>query len=297
MATATATPPLLSASGRWMTLPMVCYLIVVTQVPFLATVWLSLHSWNLQFPQRGIHFVGFANYIDLFENAGFRESILNSVIFTVIPALVTGLIGLVLALLLHRMRSGRSLAYGMLLMPFLVMETVSPIIWKTMILSPLYGILAWLATLVGLPPPDLLASAPRLVIIVMVVWQWSPFMMMILLAGLQSVPGDLLEASILDGAGAVQRFRHIILPHLRAFLVVGMLLEIILILPLFGPIYVATYGGPGSSTTNLMFSAYRVLAEQYEVGRAAAAGFIAALLTIAAMLILLAYVRPLMRQD
>jgi sorbitol/mannitol transport system permease protein len=280
-----------------MTMPMVAYLVIVTQVPFLATAWLSLHAWNLQYPQRGVRFVGLANFASLLDDAGFRESILNSVIFTVVPAALTGLIGLALALLLNRMRFGRSIAYGMLLMPFLVMETVSPIIWKTMMLSPLYGILAWLAGLLGLPAPDLLASAPRFVIIIMVVWQWAPFMMMILLAGLQSVPADLLEAAQLDGAGAVRRFWHIVLPHLRALLVVGLLLEIILVLPLFGPIYVATYGGPGNSTTNLMFSAYRVLAEQYEVGRAAAAGLLAALLTIGAMLVLLAYVRPLMRED
>lgn len=276
---------------------MVAYLVVVTQVPFLATVWLSLQAWNLQYPQRGIRFVGLANFADLLGDAGFRVSILNSVVFTVVPAALTGLIGLGLALLLHRMRHGRSVAYGMLLMPFLVMETVSPIIWKTMMLSPLYGILAWLAGLFGLPAPDLLARAPRAVIIIMVVWQWAPFMMMILLAGLQSVPDELLEAAQLDGAGAIRRFRHVVLPHLRALLTVGLLLEIILILPLFGPIYVATYGGPGNSTTNLMFSAYRVLAEQYAVGRAAAAGLIAAVLTIAAMLLLLAYIRPLMRQD
>ncbi len=276
---------------------MVGYLVVVTQLPFLATVWLSLQAWNLQYPARGVRFVGLANYVDLLGDEGFRESILNSVIFTVIPAVLTGSIGLALALLLNRMRLGRGLAYGLLLMPFLVMETVSPIIWKTLILSPLYGVLTWIVGIVGLPPVDLLASAPRSVIILMVVWQWTPFMMMILLAGLQSVPAELLEAAQLDGAGAVPRFVHVVMPHLRPLFTVGLLLEIILILPLFGPIYVATYGGPGNSTTNLMFSAYRVLAEQYEVGRAAAAGMIAAVLTIATMLLLLAYIRPLTRRD
>ncbi len=283
--------------SRWMTLPMVVYLVVVTQVPFLLTVWLSFQSWNLMRPQRGVHFVGLANFVGLIEDGGFRESIVNSVIFTVLPALLTGGIGLGLALLLNRMRLGRGLAYGLLLMPFLVMETVSPIIWKTMILSPLYGVLAWLIGRLGLPPIDFLATMPRLVIIMMVVWQWAPFMMMILLAGLQTVPADQLEAAALDGAGRLRSFTAIVLPHLLPFLIVGLLLEVVLILPLFGPIYVATYGGPGNSTTNLMFSAYRILAEQYDVGKAAAAGIIAAVLTIAAMLGLLSYIRPLMQGE
>jgi sorbitol/mannitol transport system permease protein len=282
--------------SRWMTLPMVSYLVVVTQVPFLLTVCLSFQSWNLMRPQRGVRFVGFANFIGLIQEGGFRESIVNSVIFTVLPALLTGCIGLGLALLLNRMRLGRGFAYGLLLMPFLVMETVSPIIWKTMILSPLYGVLAWIIGRLGLPPVDFIATMPRLVIIVMVVWQWAPFMMMILLAALQTVPGDLLEAAALDGAGRLRSFTAIVVPHLLPFLIVGLLLEVVLILPLFGPIYVATYGGPGNSTTNLMFSAYRILAEQYDVGKAAAAGIIAAILTIAAMLGLLSYIRPLMQR-
>ncbi len=283
--------------SRWMTLPMVAYLVVVTQVPFLLTVWLSFQSWNLMRPERGVHFVGFANFVGLIEDGGFREAIINSVIFTVLPALLTGGIGLGLALLLNRMRLGRELAYGLLLMPFLVMETVSPIIWKTMMLSPLYGVLAWLIGRFGLPPVDFLATMPRMVIITMVVWQWAPFMMMILLAALQTVPADQLEAAALDGAGRLRSFSAIVLPHLLPFLVVGLLLEVVLILPLFGPIYVATYGGPGNSTTNLMFSAYRILAEQYDVGKAAAAGIIAAILTIAAMLGLLSYIRPLMQGE
>lgn len=276
---------------------MAGYLVVVTQIPFLLTIWLSLQSWNLQYPQRGIHFVGLANFANLLGDAGFRESIGNTVLFTLAPAVLTGGIGLGLALLLNRMRFGRNIAYGLLLLPFLVMETVSPIIWKTMILSPLYGVLTWVIAALGLPPVDFLASYPRAVIVTMVVWQWTPFMMMILLAGLQSVPQDQIEAAQLDGAGTIRRFVAIVLPHLQPLLTVGLLLEIILILPLFGPIYVATYGGPGEATTNLMFSAYRVLAEQYEVGRAAAAGLIAAVLTIGAMTVLLAYARPLMRQD
>jgi sorbitol/mannitol transport system permease protein len=285
------------APSKWATVPAVTYLIVVTQAPLLATLYFSVQSWNLMYPARGMRFVGIDNFIFIVTDPNFRTAIGNTVVFTLVPAILTTLAGLGLALLVNRLRFGRGLAYSLLFAPFLIMETVSPIIWKTMILNPIYGLLSFGLTCVGLSPIDLVATAPKAAIILMIVWQWSPFMMLILLAGLQTVSQETLEAASIDGANAWNQFRHITLPHLVPFLTVGMLIEAILILPVFGPIYVGTYGGPGTQSTNLMFSVYRVLTEQYEIGRAAAGGLITAFMTTIVALVLLAYIRPYMERN
>ncbi|URK89444.1 sugar ABC transporter permease (plasmid) [Rhizobium sp. RCAM05350] len=273
------------------------YLIITTQIPLLATLYFSLHSWNLLYPQRAMGFVGFRNYVYIFTDPIFKTAIVNTLIFTIVPAVLTTAIGLGLALLVNRLRYGRGLAYSMLFAPFLIMETVNPIIWKNLILNPIYGLLNYALGTLGLSPIDMITTAPKIAIIIMIVWQWSPFMMLILLAGLQSVNQETIEAARIDGANPWNVFVHITLPHLIPYLAVGMLIEAILILPVFGPIYVGTYGGPGNQTSNLMFSVYRTLTEQYEIGRAAAGGIITAVTTTVAALGLLAYVRPYMERN
>jgi sorbitol/mannitol transport system permease protein len=284
------------APTRWATAPAVAYLILVTQAPLLATLYFSLHAWNLLYPARPTRFVGLANFAFIATDPTFRTAIWNTIVFTVAPAVLTTLSGLALALLVNRLRYGRTLAYSLLFAPFLIMETVTPIIWKTMILNPVFGLLNVALRSVGLGSIDLIASAPQAAIILMLVWQWTPFMMLILLAALQTVPQETLEAAQIDGANSWNQFLHVTLPHLAPYLIVGMLIEAILILPAFGPIYVATYGGPGNQSTNLMFSVFRVLTEQYEIGRAAAGGLITAFMTTLVVLALLAYVRPYMEK-
>jgi sorbitol/mannitol transport system permease protein len=282
---------------RAATWPALAYLIATTQIPFLFTIYFSMHAWNLLYPMRPFRFVGLRNFVDIGTDPTFRIAIINTAIFTLVPAILTTLIGLGLALLLNALRVGRGLAYSMLFAPFLIMETVNPIIWKNMILNPVYGLLSFILTSLDLPAVDLLAAAPRIGIIVMIVWQWSPFMMLVLLAGLQTVLQETRDAARVDGAGAWHEFYHVVLPHLVPYLTVGMLVEAILILPVFGPIYVGTYGGPGNQTTNLMFLVYRILTEQYDVGRAAAAGIVTALMTTLVATVLLTYSRPYMERD
>lgn len=285
------------APGKWATIPTVGYLIVTTQIPLLATLYFSLHSWNMLYPGRGMRFVGIRNYTYIFTDPIFTTAIWNTVIFTIVPAILTALIGMGLALLVNRLSFGRGLAYSMLFAPFLIMETVNPIIWKNLILNPIYGLLNYVLTSAGLSPIDMITTMPKAAIIIMIVWQWSPFMMLILLAGLQSVNQETIEAARIDGANPWDQFVHITLPHLVPYLAVGMLIEAILILPVFGPIYVGTYGGPGNQTANLMFSVYKTLTEQYEIGRAAAGGIITAVMTTVAASALLAYIRPYMERN
>jgi sorbitol/mannitol transport system permease protein len=281
-----------SDPGRWMTWPAVIYLLLMTQAPFVVTLYLSVHSWNLLYPMKGVRFVGLANYGSLIADAAFRMAVVNTAVFTVSTVAATAILGLGLAMLLDRMTMGRGFAYTLLLAPFLLMETVVPIIWKNMIFHPIYGLLNWFIGLFGFAPLDLVGQHPTFAILTIVSWQWTPFMMLILLAGLQSLPQSLREAAALDGAGPFAVFRYLVLPHLKPFFAVGMLLETILLLPMFGPIYVTTYGGPGYATENLTFDVFRLLTQQYEVGKAAAGGVVTAAITIALTMLLLRYLRP-----
>lgn len=278
--------------GRWMTWPATSYLILMTQAPFVVTLYLSAHKWNLLYPRRGLRFVGLANYRTLLSDPIFRMAIANTAVFTLVAVLATSVLGFCLALLLDRMRAGKGIAYALLLAPFLVMETVSAVVWKNMIFHPIYGLLNWAAHLVGLGPYDIVGTHPAAAILIVVIWQWMPFMMLILLAGLQSLPLPLREAAALDGARPEAMLRYIIVPHLKPFFAVGMLLETILLLPMFGPIYVMTYGGPAYTTQNLTFEVFRLLSQQYEVGSAAAGGVLTAIITIAVTTFLLRYMRP-----
>jgi sorbitol/mannitol transport system permease protein len=238
--------------------------------------------------------VGAQNFVDLIEDPVSKTALINTPLFTAVSVIATTLIGLALALLLDRMTQGRGLVYAMLLAPFLVMETVAPIIWKNMILNPVYGLFNWLLGLLGLPAIDLIGSQPVSAVLLIVIWQWTPFMMLVLLAGLQSLPEEQVEAALIDGALPHQVFWHVTLAHLRPYFAVGMLLEAILLLPMFGPIYVTTYGGPGFATTNLTFDVFRLLTQQYEIGKAAAAGVVTAALTIAVTVVLIRQLRPAM---
>jgi len=278
--------------ARWMTIPSVIYLLLMTQAPFVVTIYLSFNSWNLLYPARGVRFVGLSNYGTLLRDGVFQMAILNTATFTLVSVGITAFVGLALALLLDRMTVGRGFAYTLILAPFLVMETVAPIIWKNMILHPIYGLLNWVLGLAHLPPLDLVGQQPALAVLTIVAWQWVPFMVLVLLSGLQSLPNSIREAAALDGAGSWSNLRFIVLPHLKPFFAVGMLLEAILLLPMFGPIYVTTYGGPGYSTENLTFDVFRLLTQQYDVGKAAAGGVITAAITIVVTIVLLRYLRP-----
>jgi sorbitol/mannitol transport system permease protein len=146
------------------------------------------------------------------------------------------------------------------------------VVWKNLLLNPVFGFVSYYTTHLGLPRVDILAAFPKLGIITMAVWQWTPFMMLILLAGLQSVPDDIREAAKVDGADAWEEFRGITLPLLGPFIELSVLLATIYVLQLFGEIFVATQGGPGSATTTLPYYVYETISQGNDVGTASAEG-------------------------
>ena len=258
--------------------PALLYLIITTQVPFFMTVYYSFFRWNLVDPQNR-PFVGFGNYLNLLSDPQNLRVLLNTFVLTGGTLLVTVVLGAVLALLLNRPFPGRPLVRTLLMSSFLIMPVVTAVVWKNMILNPVFGFLSWLTQTLGGTPVDWLATYPMVSVITMVSWEWTPFAMLILLTSLQSLPDDQIEAARLDGATPLQEFRYIVLPFWRQALEVVILLETIAVLQVYGEIYASTSGGPGLATTNLPYFIYQKAFAEYSIGVASAAGVIAVVLT------------------
>lgn len=260
-------------------LPALIFTVIVTQLPFLLTIWYSLHSRNLLRPESDL-FVGLSNYLDIARDSTFRQTAWNSVVITLGCVLVAMVLGIVLALLLDRPFFGRGVARTMLITPFLVMPVATSVLWSIALLNPTYGLFNWTLGLFGIEAVDWTSTYPVIAILMALVWQWTPFMMLLVLAGLQAQPKDVLEAASVDGAGTWLTFRLITLPHLRRYIELGVLLGIIYVVNTFDQIYLMTAGGPGTASANLPFYIYQRAFLGFDVGQAAAMGVVVVIATI-----------------
>lgn len=278
---------------KFISAPTLLFMILVTQVPFVLTLYYSFQNWNLLRPGN-INWIGLRNYVRAFENPDFLAILGNTLVLSLSVVIITFVLGMLFALLLNRPFWGRGLARTLLISPFLVMPVVTAVLWKNVLLNPTIGLVSFLLSLFGLPPIDWLAHYAMPAIIATVSWQWTPFVMLILLAGLQSLPESTLEAASLDGANGLSLFRFIILPHLTTFIEIALLMEVLFILNIFGEIFVMTTGGPGIATTNLPFEIYKEAFLRWNVSRAAAFGVLA---VIMANIVVLLFLRVLRRQS
>jgi len=267
-------------------LPALIFTIIATQIPFLITIWYSLRSWNLLNPASDV-FVGLQNYAAIFTDRTFRQVALNSILYTVGTVLFAMLLGIGLALLLDRKFIGQGIVRTMLITPFLVMPVVTGILWSISMFNPTYGLVNWFIGLFGFEPVAWTSEYPFLSVLVALVWQWTPFMMLLVLAGLQSQPKDVLEAAQMDGASTLKTFFYITLPHLRRYIELGILLGAIYVVNTFDQIYLMTAGGPGTQSANLPFYIYQRAFLGFDVGEAAAMGVVVVIATIAIMTVAL----------
>ncbi|MDX6515313.1 MAG: polyol transport system permease protein [Gaiellaceae bacterium] len=264
-------------SGHWVFLvPALLYLVVMTQAPFALTLWYSFHRWILTSPELSHDWVGLDNYrFEIFDDPTFRDAVVNTIVITASIVGAALFFGLCFALLLNRRFPLRGIVRSLMIAPFFVMPTVSAVVWKNLLLNPIFGLAGWLESSFGLERTDWLAAQPKLSIVGMAVWQWTPFMMLILLAGLQGIPEELHEAAQLDGAGLWREFRSITLPMLGPFIEIAVLLGVIYVLQIFAEIFVATQGGPGTATTTVPFYVYQTISQANDVGAASAEGVLA----------------------
>lgn len=257
-------------------LPAIAYLALVTQAPFILTLWYSIRKWYLDQPELGQTTVWWDNFsYTITQDTVFRDSVINTVVITFSIIVVTMVLGLAFALLLHRQFFGRGLMRALMIAPFFVMPTVNAVVWKNFFLDPILGLFDWLLTQLHMSPVDWLTHYPRLSVVGIASWQWTPFMMLILLAGLQGIPDEIREAAKIDGTTAWEEFRYITVPFLLRYAELCVLLGTVYVLNLFGEIRVATGGGPGTQSTTLTYYTYQVIHDYNDVGDSAALGVLA----------------------
>jgi sorbitol/mannitol transport system permease protein len=243
---------------RFPLLPALLFTIAITQLPFLVSIYYSftnLKDRTQSLIPEPTKFVGIDNYKAIFQDPFFRQAMWTSVKMTVLAVVLSLLFGTLFALLLDRKFIGQGVVRTLLITPFLLMPVVAALIWKQQMFSSLFGILDKGLNFVGLNSVSWISDHPLGSIVTVLVWQWTPFMMLIMLAGLQSQPADIIEAAGVDGASPIGIFRQLTLPHLRRYLELGALLGSIYIVQAFDAIDQMTGGGPGS--TNVPYFVYQ----------------------------------------
>ena len=272
-------------SGRnltnYLVLPAVIFVAAITQIPFLLTLILSFIRWNIKRPDLPVEFAGLDNYRFIFTDSKFYQVLLNSLLQAAVALVLCTVIGFLLALVFNRTFKGIFIARSLIIVPYFVMESVTGIIWKTLILSPSFGINQVLADFLGMEPVAFFSSRLSLVtIIILIIWQWTPFIFMILLAGLQNMSEDVIESARIDGAHGLKMILYIKIPMIKHYFEVGMMFGLINILKVFGLVFVTTQGGPGVSSANLPYYVYRTAFYDWQMGRSAAIAVVTVAITL-----------------
>jgi len=276
-------------------MPALLVVIAVTQVPFLVTIYYSLHRWNLVSTNTP-RFVWFRNFGAAVTDPVFLKAIGNTAIITGSVVAASIVLGGLLALGLNRDFVGRGLARLLAITPFFVMPVAAALFWKTGLFDPTFGIFGWITDEVGLGRLNWISQYPRLSIIILTTWQWSSFALLILLAGLQSFPTEVTEAAAVDGAGRFHVFWHLTVPHLRPFLELTALLISMYTLENFAAIAILTAGGPAYATTNLSYYVYLEAFSAFDLGKASAYGVVSLVIAIALTMPMLRVVSGIFRQ-
>ncbi|SPF77998.1 carbohydrate ABC transporter permease [Pseudoprimorskyibacter insulae] len=263
------------SAARIMIAPAVILLLGWMLVPLVMTLYFSFKKY---LPLRGgdLGWVGFENYSRFVTSSSFWPSIATTLTLVVSVLVITVVLGVLLALLLDRPMWGQGIVRILVIAPFFVMPTVSALIWKNMFMDPINGLLAHLWRAFGAEPIQWMSQASMPSIIIIVSWQWLPFATLILLTAIQSLDGEQLEASEMDGAPPVKRFWYIILPHLSRAITVVVLIQTIFLLAVFAEIFVTTGGAFGTKT--LSYLIFQRVLESQNVGLGSAGGVYAIIL-------------------
>lgn len=257
--------------GAMLIAPTVLIFCSVIVYPLASAIYLSLFS--IFTPTLRGSFVGFGNYATLAASPEFWRSLFNTFVWTVMTLALQILLGIAIALMLHQNMVFRALARSLILFPYFVSTVVAVLVWRWLF-NDLYGVLNHVMLMAGLirMPLDWLGSMPNAMISVVLVgaWKYFPFVVIAVLARLQTIPEALYEAAKIDGAGPFGRFFDITLPQLRSVLVVVVLLRAIWDFKEFDLIYLMTGGGPIIATQTLPLMVYKEAFGLNDMGRASA---------------------------
>ena len=257
--------------------PAVITLLIWMIVPLALTIYFSSIFYNLMQPDV-TGFAGWMNYEFMITNPAFTDAIWNTLVLLASTVAITVIGGLAIALLINEAFPGRGIVRLLLISPFFVMPTVNALLWKHMMMNPIYGVLAQVWTFFGLTPINWLQDLPLFSIILMISWQWLPFACLILMTSLQSMDREQLEAADMDGANYWQKFRYMYLPHLARPISVVIMIEVIFLLSVFAEIFATTNGGPGTQSTNLAYLIFNEALQAFDIGVASAGAVFAIIL-------------------
>ena len=257
--------------------PAVLTLFLWMIVPLVMTIHFSLIRYNLLQPEQ-TGFIGLENFEYFLTDPSFSAAVINTLLLLGSAILITVVGGVLLALLIDSPFPGRGLVRILLISPFFVMPTVNALLWKHMMMNPIYGVLAQVWLFFGATPVDWLTDWPLLSVIIIVSWQWLPFATLIFITALQSMDREQLEASRMDGANYLQQLRYLYIPHLGRSVAVVVMIEMIFLLSVFAEIYTTTGGGPGDASTNVAFLIFKQALLNFDAGVASAGALFAVVL-------------------
>lgn len=276
-----------------MLLPALLILALITLPPFFYAIYLSLHDIDITKPYLGRNFVGLDNFVKIFSDKRAVGSFLNTGLLIGSMVAIEFLLGLVLALVIDSFFKKSTWLITLIILPMTFPRVVVGLVWRVM-LNPIVGVINYLLQPFGGGSVDWLAR-PGLAlfsIILVDVWQWTPFMVLMLLAGLQSLPREPFDAARVDGAGDMHIFRFITLPLLQPIIVVAVIFRIIDAMRTFDIVYILTRGGPGTSTETVdIFAYYMGISEAGRISYAAAVSLVVLYLTIVLITIFLRFTR------
>jgi sorbitol/mannitol transport system permease protein len=282
-------------SRRLPLMPALIFTIVVTQLPFVVTLWYSFHRWDFLKPG-SFSFNGLQNYTKPFGDQFFWAAALHTVVITFGTVLLSTIFGTIIAVLLDKPIFGQGVARTLLITPFLIMPVAASLIWRHGFLDATYGFLNWIIRSLGFDSVAFTSKHALFSVILVLVWQWTPFMMLIILSGLQSQSGEILEAARVDGANGFDLFRRITMPHLRSYIELGALLGSIYLLQTFDTVDQLVGGSPNAR--NLPYFIYqRSIGGGWKFGQASAFGVVVVVATIVLANLALRLISTLLESD
>ncbi len=272
--------------------PAVAVLVALSIYPLVYSVRISLQTGSGEAARWSL-----SNFARLASDKFFLEALAHTFIYAVVALTFEFLLGLGLAIMLDRPLRGRSLFRSALLIPMMLPPVVVGVVWRLM-LNPDFGAVNGTLKGAGVNTESLTWTASPILalgsVIAVDIWQWTPFMFLVLLAGLQAIPQEPYEAAIVDGSSAWQTFCHVTLPLLKPAILIALLLRTMDLLRVFDQIFILTEGGPGFSTETVSLYIYRTAFRFSDFGYAAAMSFVLLLFT---NFISAGYIRLLQKQE
>ena len=263
--------------------PAIIYLLGFSVFPFLFSVGISLTDWNITRQGTG-HFIGLGNFIQLFSGDSlFLKALKNTFLIVLLAVVIEIVLGYLIAQLFFIARNvkGTGTLRTIYTIPIMITPLIFGLTWSY-ILNPMLGIVNHLFTLVKLKPSPWFGSPATAIytVIGVDIWQWTPFVVMLLLAGLLTIPQELLDSAEVDGAKWHQRILYIEIPTIKSVLGIAVIMRVMDLFRMFDIIYATTQGGPGGSTEVISMFAYRQSFNYYNIGLGSSAAIIALMLTI-----------------